>query len=136
MYPLHTIYLNFKKCYAIISDMRRFKQARLQKKIKLTEAAELLGVSQPTISSWESERKSPTIEMLLKVAELYGVTTDYLLGKDIEIGITPTTTIPTDILPILDSKPVWIPEMGWALVNAADNELLLSNNVRLKFSRC
>lgn len=134
MYPLHTIYLNFKKCYAIIPVMRRFKQARLQKKIKLTEAAELLGVSQPTISSWESERKSPTIEMLLKVAELYGVTTDYLLGKDIEIGITPTTTIPTDILPILDSKPVWIPEMGWALVNAADNELLLSNNVRLKFS--
>ena len=49
--------------------------------MRLTDAAQNLGVSQPTLSAWESERKSPSLDMLVKAAELYGVTTDYLLGR-------------------------------------------------------
>ena len=62
--------------------MRRLKQARQNINMRLTDAAQNLGVSQPTLSAWESERKSPSLDMLVKAAELYGVTTDYLLGRD------------------------------------------------------
>ena len=32
-----------------------YKEARLMNKIKLTDMADKLGISQPTLSSWESE---------------------------------------------------------------------------------
>ncbi len=65
---------------------RQFKQARLINKLKMTEAAEKLGISQPTLSAWEGERKSPSIDGLEKMSDLYGVTTDFLLGRS-EQGI-------------------------------------------------
>lgn len=115
--------------------MRRFKQARLQKNMKLTDAAQNLGVSQPTLSAWESERKSPSLDMLVKVAELYGVTTDYLLGRDIELNTDHTVPIPTEILPTLDSKPVWVPEIGWALVNAPNSCLIFADGSQISFAK-
>ena len=119
-------------CYNV--SMRRFKQSRIRKKLKLIDAAKILGVSQPTLSSWESERKSPSLEMLLKLAELYGVTTDYLLGRDIELNANSTKPIPSEILPTLDSKPVWIPGQGRALVNGVDNCLIFSDGMRISFN--
>ena len=43
---------------------RQFKTARQINKLKITEAAEKLGISQPTLSAWEGERKSPSIDKL------------------------------------------------------------------------
>ena len=60
---------------------RQFREARKKNNLKLTAAAKMLGVSQPTLSSWEAGRKSPTIDNLAKMADLYAVTTDYLLGR-------------------------------------------------------
>ena len=59
---------------------RQFKQARNINKLKMTDAASKLGISQPTLSAWEGERRSPSIESLEHMADLYGVTTDFLLG--------------------------------------------------------
>lgn len=114
--------------------MRRFKQARLQKNMKLIDAAQNLGVSQPTLSAWESERKSPSLSMLVKAAELYNVTTDYLLGRNIELNTDHTIPIPIEILPTLDSKPVWIPEHGWALVNAPNSCLVFADCSSISFA--
>ena len=50
---------------------RQFKTARLINKLKVIEAAEKLGVSQPTLSAWEGERKSPSIDSLENMADLY-----------------------------------------------------------------
>ena len=58
---------------------RRYKEARQAKKIKLTDAADILGVSQPALSAWEGERKSPSIDNLIRMADEYEVSTDYLL---------------------------------------------------------
>ena len=63
---------------------RQYKLARKMKKIALTAAAKELGVSQPTLSSWESERKAPSIEGLIRMSEYYHVSTDFLLGLTTE----------------------------------------------------
>lgn len=114
--------------------MKKFKEARLNKKMKISDAAELLGVTPPTICSWESERKSPTIDMLLKIADLYGVTPNYLLGIDAPMALSPDKEIPIDIIAVYDAKPVWVQNYGWALVNAANNTLVFSNGEKTAFS--
>ena len=113
--------------------MRRLKQARQNINMRLTDAAQNLGVSQPTLSAWESERKSPSLDMLVKAAELYGVTTDYLLGRDAELNADHTVPIPTEILPTLDSKPVWVPEFGWAL--APNRCLIFADGSQISFAK-
>ena len=58
---------------------RQFKNARLIKHLKVSDAMKLLGVSQPTLSAWEGERKSPSIDKLEMMADVYETSTDYLL---------------------------------------------------------
>ena len=60
---------------------RKFKQARQISKLKMAKATAKLGISQPTLSAWEGERKSPSSDGLEHMADLYGVTTDYLIGR-------------------------------------------------------
>ena len=55
------------------------KSAREKKGYNQKQISELLNVSQPTVSDWESGRKSPTRKNLLALAELLECSTDYLL---------------------------------------------------------
>lgn len=59
-----------------IYELRNFKnwtQVQLAKK---------LSVSKQTISNWENNNIQPSVEMLVKIAELFSVSTDYLLGRE------------------------------------------------------
>ncbi len=42
--------------------------------------AGILGVSLPTVRSWEQEKSSPSHEMLVAICRQYNVSSDYLLG--------------------------------------------------------
>ena len=48
------------------------------------ELAEKLGVSRQSVSKWESAQSVPDLNRIIKMAELFGVTTDYLLKDEIE----------------------------------------------------
>ena len=48
------------------------------------ELAEQLGVSRQSISKWEGAQAIPDIQKIIKMAELFGVSTDYLLKDEIE----------------------------------------------------
>lgn len=41
-----------------------------------------LGVAKQTVSNWENDNIQPSIEMLVRLSKLFGVTTDYLLGLE------------------------------------------------------
>lgn len=98
---------------------KQFKTARKMNKLKLKDAAVMLGVSQPTLSSWESGRKSPTIDGLIKMSDLYKVSTDFLLGrtKTAESMIS-DTIVPNSNLRIMHGQPVWSKEYGWMIVDS------------------
>jgi len=49
------------------------------------EVADLLHVTQGAVSSWEAGRWEPDQQNLAKLADLYGVTTDMLLGRQTQI---------------------------------------------------
>ena len=46
------------------------------------DLAKKLGVAKQSVSNWENENIQPSIEMLVRLARLFDVTTDYLLGLD------------------------------------------------------
>lgn len=115
---------------------RKFKEARQINKFKVIEAAAKLGVSQPTLGAWEGERKSPGLDNLENMADLYGVSTDYLLGRSEQGGSDPDVPISVKSLPIFHGKPVWSTQYGWLLVNAIDKILLSSNGQTIPFADC
>ena len=119
--------------------MRNFKTARLINHMKSTDAMEALGISQPTLSAWEEERKSPSIEKLEHMADVYGVTTDFLLGRLENFGNPISdcndkkSPVPKENLRILHGRPVWCREHGWMLVNAAWECFLKTDGTRIPF---
>ncbi len=70
----------------------RIKEARVKAGLSQKEAAISLHVSGPTVSEWESGKKTPSTDKVIKMAKLFNVSTDYLLGRTIEI--TPHSDIP------------------------------------------
>lgn len=48
------------------------------------ELAEQLSVSRQSVSKWEGAQAVPDLQKILKMAELFGVSTDYLLKDDME----------------------------------------------------
>lgn len=57
------------------------KELRNNRGLTQFEVAKGLGVTQPTYQQWETGKRSPTSETLLKLADYFGVTTDSLLGR-------------------------------------------------------
>lgn len=105
---------------------RRFKEARLLKGFKLIDCAEKLGVGQPTLSAWERGSKNPTLENLEAMADLYGVSVDYLLGR-IGPDADNSTPISKDMLPAFHGRPVWNNELGWCIVDNISKCLCCAN---------
>lgn len=58
------------------------KELRMERALSQQQLAEALGVNQRTISNWEVTAVEPDFSMLLKISNYFGVSTDYLLGKD------------------------------------------------------
>lgn len=58
---------------------RRILRLREQAKLTQTDVAELLGVTDGAVSNWEHGIRMPGVKNLLTLAELLGVSTDYLL---------------------------------------------------------
>lgn len=53
-----------------------------EKNITQRELAEKINVTEVTISRYLSGERSPRIEIVSKIAEFFGVSIDYLLGKE------------------------------------------------------
>lgn len=61
----------------------RLSKKRKEKKLTQAEVAEQLNVSFQAVSQWERGETSPDIDKIPELADLYGVTTDWLLKGDI-----------------------------------------------------
>lgn len=58
----------------------RIKALRLSLGLNQVEFAKALHVTKQSVSNWENENIQPSIDMLTKIAKLYSVSADYLLG--------------------------------------------------------
>lgn len=62
--------------------MNRLKQLRKSRKMKQTELADLIGVSNKTISHWEKGKRKIKSDKLGQLADHFNVSIPYLLGYD------------------------------------------------------
>lgn len=58
------------------------EQIRELRGISQIQLANKLGVTKQSVSNWENDNILPSIEMLVKIANFFEVSTDYLLGLD------------------------------------------------------
>lgn len=61
---------------------QRIKELRLAKKLSQVELANLIGVTKQSVSNWENDNIQPSIDILIKLSEVFSVPTDYLLALD------------------------------------------------------
>lgn len=64
---------------SIISD--RIKEMRKKKNLTQLELANLLGTSYRGLQNYEIDARTPTCEMLVKLADYFDVSIDYLVGR-------------------------------------------------------
>ena len=65
----------------------KIKELRLSHNLSQVELAEQLSVTKQTVSNWENNNIQPSIDMLVKIADYFSVSTDYLLDRDEKITI-------------------------------------------------
>ena len=63
--------------------MIRLRELRKKRGFTQAELAERLGVPQTTYSSWETETCQMNYETLIRLAVVFGVSVDYLLGRPV-----------------------------------------------------
>ena len=59
---------------------KRLRFLRDQKDMTQADLAKMLGVSRVTVTNWETDRAVPFYEAVIKMADYFEVTTDYILG--------------------------------------------------------
>ncbi|MDE7192604.1 MAG: helix-turn-helix transcriptional regulator [Oscillospiraceae bacterium] len=65
----------------IFSFSSRLKQLRKSKNLRQAQVARLIGVNKSAISSYENNLRQPSFDILVSLANLFSVSTDYLLGQ-------------------------------------------------------
>ncbi|OOM81752.1 HTH-type transcriptional regulator ImmR [Clostridium puniceum] len=59
----------------------RLKKLRLEKGVSQTDLAKQFNIARSTLSQYESNQRTPSDEIKIKLSEYFNVSTDYLLGK-------------------------------------------------------
>lgn len=59
----------------------KIRDLRKEKRLSQTELGKLIHVSQQTVTAWENNKAEPTSSAVVQLAEVFNVTTDYLLGR-------------------------------------------------------
>ena len=62
--------------------MQKLRELRKQNKLTTTDLANIIGCSNPTITHYERGDRSPDPKTLLKLADYFKVSVDYLLGRE------------------------------------------------------
>lgn len=59
----------------------RLKTIREEKKLKQKDLAEILNITREAYALYESNKNKPPIDALIKIANFYKVSLDYLTGR-------------------------------------------------------
>lgn len=81
----------------------RLKELREAKGLSQYSFADAFGISQSTIGNWEAGKREPNFDTMQRLADFFGVSVDYLLGREPTPEGAPAPSRP-------GSK--WIPVLG------------------------
>lgn len=64
----------------LVNMGNKLKSLRLEKKLTQRQVADRIGLAISAVSSYESGSRYPSYDVLVKLARIFHVSTDYLLG--------------------------------------------------------
>ncbi|MFF0466959.1 helix-turn-helix domain-containing protein [Micromonospora zamorensis] len=103
----------------------RLKHLRLRRDITLTDLAAETGISASTLSRLEAGLRRPTLEQLLPLARVHGVTLEELVGApptgDPRINLRPITCSDGSVILPLTRRPGGIQAYKYVLPASADD---------------
>ena len=75
----------------------RIKELRTSLGLNQVQFGNALNVTKQSVSNWENENIMPSIDMVIRIANRFSVSADYLLGLDVRhsvdvTGLTPEQT--------------------------------------------
>lgn len=70
----------------MVKIAERLKRLRQERKLRQSDVAEQLGIGVRTYQYYEGDQHRPDYEMLIALADFFGVSTDYLLGRSDKRG--------------------------------------------------
>ena len=88
----------------------RLKELRLEKRLRQDQLAALVGLDKSSIYMYENDMRQPSYETLVRFADVFNVSVDYLLGRRIDrqldlSGLTAAeATMITDIVASMTVK--------------------------------
>lgn len=65
----------------MVDFSQRLKQLRQDRNFTQAQVASRIGVTASMVSSYETDIRLPSYDVLIRIADLFGVTTDYLLCR-------------------------------------------------------
>lgn len=83
--------------------MERLRELRKEKRLTQTQVGNYLGITVSAYGNYELGQREPSIDMLLKLADYFGVTVDYLLGRDTNT-VTNVAPFKTKKIPTLSEE--------------------------------
>lgn len=60
---------------------KKLKELRIEKNLSRRKLGEILSVCNQTVSFWESGNREPDLDAIVKIADFFDVSADYLLGR-------------------------------------------------------
>lgn len=61
--------------------VKNLKELRTQKHISQQQLADIIGISQQSVNKYENHGVEPDIDTLIKIAEYFNTSVDYLIGN-------------------------------------------------------
>ena len=65
---------------------KRLKELRKQSELTQAELSEKLKIGRVSVSNYENGDRTPDAELIIRFADFFGVTTDYLLGRSLLVS--------------------------------------------------
>ena len=62
----------------------RIKKLRKERLLSQAELGKMIGVSKVSISGYESGNRVPSMEILEKIIDIFDISADYILGREID----------------------------------------------------
>ena len=81
----------------------RLKNERLKKKLTQEQLAEILKIDRTSISKYENEKQLPELYVLNSIADFFGVSLDYIVGRSDSRTSGVNDSIPVDFLQQFDN---------------------------------
>lgn len=102
----------------------RIREERERAQLTQQEMADSLGINRRTYSSYETGARGLPIDMLAKIADIFGTTTDYLIGNT-DIKKPDKAVKPKPV-----KKQFWIVAKTKTVLSAVADDIVISESVQ------